>query len=352
LSGTDNAHLATTDIRSDLKVTGDLGIGNSPAMSAEIHVSQSNPLIIIEETSDHFLTLGVSNTGDTTQIGFHTDKKLEIGPLSDPNTPNMPDPAMTIHNNGAVTIGEYHTNPTADDARPLNFETSDISGELYVMGNDTLGSSSALIAVIGRHQGDGVLYAGQDSSYGGGILYKGSDSVTNEVGNCVTDRVSLYRTNDGVAHPVISWGYASSTANCHHNLNVASNLNVTGTKNFLIPHPDPKLNATHKLKHSCIEGPTEGDNIYRWQIEVAGNSHSIVLPDYYKFLNKNDMVWISPVDHFGIGHGKVNKKQTSLDIKTNENGLYNVLLIGTRKDKAAVAGYQGEVIANEDLENE
>jgi hypothetical protein len=219
LRGTDNAHLATTDIRSDLKVTGGLGVGDSPAMSAEIHVSSSSPLIILEKTSDHFLTLGVANTGDTTLIGFHDDKSLEIGPLATPNTQNITDPAMTIHNNGAVTIGEYHSNYTSNNARPLNLDTADISGELYVQGNASTDVGSALIAAMGRNQGDGILYAGQDVSFGGGILFKGSDKQA-EFGNFgdasndyLKDKVCLYRTDSGTATPVAYWHYNSNTVN-------------------------------------------------------------------------------------------------------------------------------------------
>ena len=35
---------------------------------------------------------------------------------------------------------------------------------------------------------------------------------------------------------------------------------------FSIAHPDPAKNSTHKLQHSFVESPTEGDNIYRWQV--------------------------------------------------------------------------------------
>ena len=53
------------------------------------------------------------------------------------------------------------------------------------------------------------------------------------------------------------------------------------------------------------------------------------------------MVWVNPVNHFGRGYGNVNNEQTELTIHTDADGLYNVLLIGTRKDETAVDSFEG-----------
>ena len=53
------------------------------------------------------------------------------------------------------------------------------------------------------------------------------------------------------------------------------------------------------------------------------------------------MVWINAVKHFGRAYGEVNTEQTELTIHTDTDGLYNVLLIGTRKDEVATKSFAG-----------
>jgi hypothetical protein len=135
-----------------------------------------------------------------------------------------------------------------------------------------------------------------------------------------------------------------------------NNMCVCGTLSkmsgsFKIPHPDPvKAEAGKFLKHSFVESPTAGDNIYRFKVSTTNLSATIELPDYYKFLNENDQVWISPVGHFGIAYGNVNEDQTAVDVASNEDGEYNVLVIGTRKDKVAKEYWNG--IETNEVEND
>ena len=44
---------------------------------------------------------------------------------------------------------------------------------------------------------------------------------------------------------------------------------------------------------------------------------------------------------FGRAYGVINDEQTKLTITSDTNGKYNVLLIGTRKDKFIQDNYQG-----------
>ena len=53
------------------------------------------------------------------------------------------------------------------------------------------------------------------------------------------------------------------------------------------------------------------------------------------------MVWVSSVDHFGRGYGKINKEQTKLTVSVDTDGDYNILLIGTRKDSQATGAWRG-----------
>ena len=56
------------------------------------------------------------------------------------------------------------------------------------------------------------------------------------------------------------------------------------------------------------------------------------MPDYFKWLNKNEQVWVTPVNHFGSGYGIVDPTQSCVSFCSNTDGNYMALIIGTRKD--------------------
>ena len=114
---------------------------------------------------------------------------------------------------------------------------------------------------------------------------------------------------------------------------------TTGT--FSIPNPNPIKTQECELFHSFVESPTAGDNLYRFEVQVENGTATIDLPDYYKYLNENDQVWVNPKNHFGRAYGVVNQEQTTLTIFADTDGNYNVLLIGTRKDKDAAKAWKG-----------
>ena len=60
-----------------------------------------------------------------------------------------------------------------------------------------------------------------------------------------------------------------------------------------------------------------------------------------KYLNKDDMAWVKPLDHFGRAYAEVDENQENLNICSNKDGEYNVLLIATRKDKDATQHWKG-----------
>jgi hypothetical protein len=152
-------------------------------------------------------------------------------------------------------------------------------------------------------------------------------------GNCVTADFSA----------AVGCGLTASAA-CTFYVN---NMCVCGTLSkssgsFKIPHPDPiKAEQGKFLKHSFVESPTSGDNIYRFNVTATNCAASVELPDYYKLMNGNDQVYVNAKKHLGYGFGVVNEAQTIIDITTNSDGEYNVLLIGTRKDKLALDAWNG-----------
>ena len=110
---------------------------------------------------------------------------------------------------------------------------------------------------------------------------------------------------------------------------------------FAISHPNPTKTQACELWHSFVESPTAGDNLYRFEVEVENGQATIDLPDYYKHLNENDQVWVNAKNHFGRAYGVVNQEKTTLTVFADTDGEYNILLIGTRKDKDAVNAWKG-----------
>tara|TARA_R100001129_G_C5313309_1_gene245769 strand:+ start:158 stop:1810 length:1653 start_codon:yes stop_codon:yes gene_type:complete len=125
-------------------------------------------------------------------------------------------------------------------------------------------------------------------------------------------------------------------AACTH----VSTLNKS-SGSFRIKHPNPSCSNNRTLYHSFVESPNEGDNIYRWQVETSNCVSIVTLPNYYRYLNKNDMVWVSPYRHFGSAYGEVTADQCCLIICSNSDGCFNVLLVGTRKDSAVSQSWKG-----------
>jgi hypothetical protein len=125
-----------------------------------------------------------------------------------------------------------------------------------------------------------------------------------------------------------------------------SGLTVDGSftatsKAFCIDHPEPEKTLTQNLYHSCVETPTAGDNLYRYRVTTVNNKAMIKLPTYFRYLNENEMIWVSPVDSFGRAYGKLSPDRLEVHVKSDQDGDYNVLVMGTRYDKNAKAYWKG-----------
>ncbi len=122
-----------------------------------------------------------------------------------------------------------------------------------------------------------------------------------------------------------------------YDLSVTGNLSK-GSGSFDIPHPDPKKPKGTRLRHSFVESPTAGDNIYRYVVNVVKGKAKIKLPSYFKHLNKNPQAWVSPVNVLGIARAVCSL--TEVRIYASKDGKYNVLVIGTRKDPIATKNWE------------
>lgn len=108
-----------------------------------------------------------------------------------------------------------------------------------------------------------------------------------------------------------------------------------GAGSFDIPHPDPNK-SEWRLRHSFVESPTRGDNLYRYQISVENRSFAFKLPEYFLFLNENSQCWIKSNNAFSKGWAQIDEKSNTCFGETTEDGLYDLLIIATRKDEVAV----------------
>lgn len=148
------------------------------------------------------------------------------------------------------------------------------------------------------------------------------------------------------------WSAANNWIATTGNLHVGGTLSkVAGT--FRIPHPDPAKSATLDLRHSFVESPTRGENIYRYTVQTDADKDTITieLPDWFAALNVLEgegedqyrpQVWTVGEGWDQDARGTVGKDGKHATIGTIGKGRYNVLIVATRKDKGARDHWDGE----------
>jgi hypothetical protein len=125
-----------------------------------------------------------------------------------------------------------------------------------------------------------------------------------------------------------------------YRLKVDGSMNVTVSlfapgKQFMIDHPNPALTNTHYLRHSCVEGPTRGDTLYRWTLTTIHKTCVQSLPSYSPYLNENWQFLVRATNSFGRGYVTLSPCETFFTLTTNQEGTYSILGIATRKDDAS-----------------
>ncbi len=108
---------------------------------------------------------------------------------------------------------------------------------------------------------------------------------------------------------------------------------------FNIEHPDPQMAAAgYRLRHSFVEAPTRGENIYRSTAQTVNGMAIVLLPSYFASLNESPQAWVQP-HSFSPARATVSPDRTHLTVYTLEDCTVDVLVIGTRTDPAAVRGF-------------
>lgn len=228
----------------------------------------------------------------------------------------------------AVTSGKVGIGTATPDGNLTIYTTAGGVNKLISIGYANANGSGADISFAGI--GSGLTYNQIEAGINGNGYMRFSNYYSGslqEVMRLSGGNVGIGTTNPGYTLEVIGSGRVSGAFS-------------KGSGTFDIPHPDPeKEKAGWRLRHSFVESPTRGDNLYRWSVNVVNKAALISLPDYFKYLNENVQVWVSPEMHFGRAYGKVDPGLTKITVTADSDGTYNVLAVGTRKDKVAKEGF-------------
>ena len=122
-------------------------------------------------------------------------------------------------------------------------------------------------------------------------------------------------------------------------VDVQSNqLYINGVvKAFDIVHPSKdKGEQNFRLRHRCIESDVS-TCMYKYQFRCNEGVNTFDLPDYFEHLLENCLVVVSPFKHFGAAWGETSTDGSNqLYVICSAIGVYNVFLMGDRKDKDAL----------------
>lgn len=249
---------------------------------------------------------------------------------------------------GGATVGSSYSNIEAPTngiivQGNVGIGTLNPGSTLEVQGRVNF-CTSTRYAAVQNYMTTGSLTIGGQADYGGGTtgwisntagFMMECDNYTEMMVHDYGTRCASFMRYDGPNNTFIigrgNTGFGGAQA-----VSIPGTLSKGGGS-FDIEHPDPvKKEQGYRLRHCFVEAPTRGDNIYRYVVQTSNKQGTISLPDYFKHLNENAQVWVSAKSVLGYGKGVVREDLTAADIVVSEDGEYNVLIIGTRKDQLMV----------------
>ena len=113
--------------------------------------------------------------------------------------------------------------------------------------------------------------------------------------------------------------------------------NNGSVKAFDIMHPNKdKAEKCFRLRHRCIESDID-TCLYKYQFRCNEALNTFDLPDFFQHLLESCLVVVSPFKHFGPAWGETSTDGSNmLYLNCSVPGIYNVLLMGDRKDRDAI----------------
>lgn len=308
-------------------------------------------------TAGNTITISGGNGSGGIQQIKNTDKSLNII--------NSSGPAATINLKLPLAISD-----SADD--PVSVFSSTAIGS----GRGILGQSDGGTGVVGlSNSGNGVYGSGAtgvsgNSTNGYGVyafsenshaLHAGSLNDYGVVGITTNGWGGTYGETSGRAHGILGfhdaskditagvYGYGSGSASKldyagwfdgtvlnYGNVYIYNDLDVFGTKNFMIDDPLDPLNKY--LVHSCIESP-ERLNVYCGNITTDADGNATVdLPDYFEAVNTNFKYQLTVIGQFAQAIIATEISNNSFTIKTDKpNVKVSWMVSGDRNDPYAKA---------------
>ena len=357
------------DVTGNVNITGNI-YGNNLYATSEVGIANSSP----------FYTFDVAGDGRVTG-DFYADTAIGVAATAI-------SPYQLYVAGDANVSGTIYANAFEGDGSNL---TSISSGSVwsssgddiyYSSGNIGIGTSSPSdpIDVTGDVNVTGTVYANNftgDGSNLTNILSSVNWEITSS-GIYTTDKIAIGHSspsddldlNDGSIRLDKFYDYddvnyyldpdgnsklnilytrilfdSQSPSNYHIDPSNISKFNIISKSSgsFDIPHPDPakiEENKNYRLRHYFVETPSAGGNIYKFQQNLKKGFNSFKLDDYFKYLNKDSVVWVNSAKHFGRAYGSVNEVDNHCEIVTNKEGLYNIFIFADRKDELAIANFE------------
>lgn len=255
----------------------------------------------------HFSAIGGKHVGNgLTELHLQTTGNVSGGDTNDPQT------RMMINGIGNVGIG------TTSPEKSLHVAKGDQS--IARFGPNSSYNSYLNVGASAGPQLDSTT----------AHLISTNGNLHLDCGNGKVTYINYYVNGNGTTttHGIFSYGTWTHTGT----------ISKTGGS-FDIVHPDPvKAEHGYRLRHCFVESPTRGDNLYRFQVTTTNKVATLSLPDYYPHLNENTQIFVtaewSDEGAIGSGCGRLNPTNPlHVDVRVTEDGVYNVLIVGTRKDQ-------------------
>ena len=314
---------------------GAVGISGATTFSSSISTSGTGNINFSGtsgtfKTSTGAVTIGpgaVSVTGNTTFSGINSLAAGAVG-------------APSLYFSTDTTSGFYR--PSANNVA-LTISGSQVANFASTGATITgaLSANSLKLSTSGSYTAPSITWAADTSQDTGFYWYAdGAIGVA-----CNSNLSSARLTTDGSGRFTVASGgdilINPGAQSVLFGSNGVTYFNVVSKSggSFNIQHPDPAKAPDYRLIHSFVESPTRGDNIYRYQVTTTNKTAQVTLPSYFVHLNENPQIWVTPSDMLGYGYGTISADFSTVTITVSDDGIYNILIISTRKDKDAINNF-------------